>query len=281
MVDRGPCGKAAETLSQDPPPVGERRPHLLQTELWAREHPELVPRVDAEADRRLKSERAGLTQAPRAPASAVSPSQPPSDRSCLGLRGARRRNPTFRPSRRRRGWCLMEPAVSASTGRARQTVDPRPPETVSQLDQASACSRVTGQAFGRRHPYDVRKARSLTEDSRTKSQSARTRCACSSAPSARTCRGLGRLRVTGRDPGRGGCPGRTRPTPSSALFHRQRRPARLMGHSRTFAQARLLRLEHRDTPDRANIQIHHRCCWRHRLLARPFTLCGGRNRAFC
>lgn len=173
---------------------------------------------------------------------APSPLQPPAGRCCFGRWPARSRSKSVAERGGRDVRWFVEPAVSASTGRRAADRRPRSLAAVSQLDQASACSRVTGQ--GRRSAASLRRpeGESLTEclDSRTKSQSARTRCACSCAPIS--------TRVPGPAPP-GGCwsrapaPGRLprwkRPTPSSASFHRQRRPARLMRHSGTFAQARL------------------------------------------
>lgn len=52
------------------------------------------------------------------------------------------------------GGSFEEPAVSASTGRREEAVDPEPRATVSQLNHASVCSRVRGS--GPRSPTSVR-----------------------------------------------------------------------------------------------------------------------------
>ena len=145
----------------------------------------------------------------RCVASASSPTRPPGRRFRSGRpqpRSSSRRAP-HACSRHSR---LFESSSPASTGRREADRDPRPPATLSQLDQASALAGH-GSGLGRRRPYDVRKARSLTEclDSRTKPQSARTRSACSNAPIS--------TRVPGpappegcwsRAPAPGGCPWR-------------------------------------------------------------------------
>ena len=83
------------------------------------------------------------------------------------------------------GSAFMKPAISASTGRLKAD-RPRPPGTLSQLDQASVGSRITCR--GRRWTPSLRLAprrkASLTQclDPRTKSQLARMPRACTYAP---------------------------------------------------------------------------------------------------